>query len=67
MSVGIVLSAFNHFYFRRYVSVFHEFLPQMMFLQARGRSRPPAPALFLYPDTRGLHNPTHSPSLATCR
>jgi V-type H+-transporting ATPase subunit a len=34
MSVGIVLSAFNHFYFRRYVSVFHEFLPQMMFLQS---------------------------------
>ena len=35
MSVGIVLSCFNHFYFRRYVSVFNEFIPQMIFLQVR--------------------------------
>ena len=35
MSVGIILSCYNHFYFRRYVSVFNEFLPQFMFLQVR--------------------------------
>jgi len=35
MTVGVILSCYNHFYFRRYVSVFHEFLPQMIFLQVR--------------------------------
>ena len=39
MSVGIVLSCFNHFYFRRYVSVFNEFIPQMIFLQVWCRSK----------------------------
>lgn len=34
MTFGIILSLFNHLHFKRMVSVYHEFIPQMIFLQA---------------------------------
>lgn len=34
MTFGIVLSAFNHYHFKKYVSLINEFIPQMIFLQS---------------------------------
>jgi V-type H+-transporting ATPase subunit a len=34
MNLGIVMSLMNHLYFRDYLSVLAEFVPQMIFLNA---------------------------------
>jgi len=33
MTFGIILSCFNHVFFKNYVSVYNEFIPQMIFLE----------------------------------
>jgi V-type H+-transporting ATPase subunit a len=34
MTFGLILSLLNHLYFKKMVSVYHEFIPQMIFLQS---------------------------------